>query len=343
MIRFSVALTMACQAKCPYCFEKDSLSNKTMSIEVVECVCRYIRNSLVSSKAKRIHITFYGGEPLLNIDALIYIGKNIKEYCLDNKIKFTSSIMTNGILLSKSIAKTFFDEINMVRAQITLDGTDKVHNKIKGIDCFDSVIKNIVESSEYFKIYIRLNISKDNISDINDLLPILNEYFENSLNVKVYLARVRDDLKVKSAKANSLNLFDFNEYVKNIYNNKWKFLDNQPYPPVARAHCSFEGIYNFCIDPDGFLYKCEHDVGNITYAVGDVNQGEYYNSREMFFYQNYDKECLDKRCAYLPICSGGCMMERSKKIVGSCRDIEANINNNIVNFYKERRKKYGND
>ena len=339
MIRFSIALTMECQAKCPYCFEKDALSSKRMTSEKADQVCAFLRDSLIRSKAKRLHITFYGGEPLLNTEAMLYIGKQMKAYCEKNDITFTTSMMTNGMLLDGDSAKAYASELNMVRSQITLDGTRDVHNRIKGMDCFDRVIKNIKDSSKSFKIYVRLNVSSDNISDMDNLIGQLGKYFVDEKNIKVYLARIRDDLRVKSATANSLTVAEFNNYVMKIYENRsLTFLEGQAPPPVARTHCSFEGIYNFCIDPDGYLYKCEHDVGNSDYAVGDVCSGEYYNEREMRFYRNYDGKCITTRCAYLPICSGGCMMERNKDIVAKCTDTREAINNSIIHFYRERRK-----
>ncbi len=63
---------------------------------------------------------------------------------------------------------------------------------------------------------------------------------------------------------------------------------------------------NFCIGPNGELYRCEHFLGIEDKIVGDVFSGRYYSDSEIKYltFKHLDK-CL--KCNILPICMGGCM------------------------------------
>ena len=68
---------------------------------------------------------------------------------------------------------------------------------------------------------------------------------------------------------------------------------------------------NFCIGPNGELYRCEHFLGLKDKIVGDVFSGRFYTEAETKYltFTHLDK-CL--RCSIFPICMGGCMNDVTK-------------------------------
>ena len=61
-----VLLTNQCNLECPYCFE-DKNSNR-MSFETAKDVVLFLHRS----KSKNVGFTFFGGEPMLEWDSIIY-------------------------------------------------------------------------------------------------------------------------------------------------------------------------------------------------------------------------------------------------------------------------------
>ena len=78
VIHFSIAPTLQCQARCPYCFEQDIQYKKSMTSLTVQNVVNYIEDVLKSTRAKELRVNFFGGEPLLVKDKILDIGQSIE-------------------------------------------------------------------------------------------------------------------------------------------------------------------------------------------------------------------------------------------------------------------------
>ena len=91
----SIAPTMKCNFNCFYCFEDGKKNMGLMSDEIESKLIKFI--SL--HRQQDIHITWFGGEPLLGFEKIYSICSQLRKL----KIKFTSDIITNGSLLNESI------------------------------------------------------------------------------------------------------------------------------------------------------------------------------------------------------------------------------------------------
>lgn len=86
-------------------------------------------------------------------------------------------------------------------------------------------------------------------------------------------------------------------------------------------------------DPEGYVYKCWELIGNKEYAVGklsgegklEITNSVNYN-RQMYGADPLaDPACI--KCKYLPICNGGCPIQRIENSFENKR-------NNVCTFYK---------
>lgn len=326
-IVFTVATTMACQANCPYCFEKKTGSKSKMTTDVAENVAGFIEKRVLQTSTQKVQVTFFGGEPTLAINPMLVIGERLKKFCEDRSVQYVSTIITNGILFSGAVAQDLHERINMNRVQITLDGTRDTHNTIKGIDCFDTILSNINDVSEFMDVNIRLNISQDNREDMLELCSLLDRIIIRKDKVKIYTAMVRGDYE-GCDDVDGMQYLEYDEFMNKLYNdfeNSELFERKRLLPKVGRAFCSFESSCNCCIDPEGYLYKCEHDIGVKNKNIGNILVGNNWSEYEMKFYRDYDERCIQKKCPYLPICFGGCMMERNNGITENCNNIQSHL------------------
>lgn len=168
---YVIAVTSACNARCYYCFERD-IKTSMMSIEVATRVAKFIEKNTVNRKVARI--SWFGGEPLLNIEMISYISSLL----IDKKVHFVSSLITNGSLLSESIIAEAKKKWKLSYVQITLDGMDEKYNSSKNyiadlVNPFQTVIENVfLLVQNEISVLIRLNICKSNY---NEILKIILE------------------------------------------------------------------------------------------------------------------------------------------------------------------------
>lgn len=338
-LSFTISTTMKCQAHCEYCFEKDIENKISMNVDTAQKTGEFIVKMLKETEAKVLFLTFFGGEPTLNVQVIEIIGKRCSDFCKAYNIKFSSTMITNGILMNTELFNAINPLINLSRVQITLDGTRVMHDKTKGIICFDKVVKNIADLSFKTKIIIRLNITRDNSMDMEQLLNEVKKHSLNFDNVTIYFARVRGDYGVR-CDTNCMSMDEFNLFKCKMYDTFYGDIlkKEQLLPAVKKTFCGWERRFNYCIGPLGLLYKCNHDIGKENKSVGNVWYGNTYNQYEMKFMESIPEQCLKDRCYMIPICQGGCIMERGLHKSQDCIGIKKSVVDDLNMFYKLSQK-----
>ena len=151
-------VTQRCNLRCEYCVYSGSYKNRNhssqeMSWHIAKKAIDYFISH--SRDTNPLMISFYGGEPLLNLplmkQCMDYVGDNVK----GKLIKF--SITTNGTLLSPSVIDLLkkYD----VSITISLDGPRKRHDKYRKFEgsskgSFDLLCKNVKTLSDKYSTYL---------------------------------------------------------------------------------------------------------------------------------------------------------------------------------------------
>lgn len=92
-----------CNLKCSYCFGKGGsygLQQEMMSIDTARrCVDYWLKN--IEEKKQNIVVSFFGGEPLLNLEVIEFVVQyiNSKKQSINGNVKYM--ITTNGTILNK--------------------------------------------------------------------------------------------------------------------------------------------------------------------------------------------------------------------------------------------------
>jgi uncharacterized protein len=113
--RLDLFLTEACNLACPYCFAASGQGGQ-MSAELA----RQAVDWLVAQPAERLHITFWGGEPLLRRDLLRELIERAKRGAASQHKSITFSLPTNATLLDEQTAGWLADE--GVHIFLSIDG-----------------------------------------------------------------------------------------------------------------------------------------------------------------------------------------------------------------------------
>ena len=208
-------VTDACNLKCTYCIygkfynNHDDRVNKQIDIKKAKIFIDFLieKLSLPANKSPRneVLISFYGGEPLLNINFI----KEVVYYTQqkqDNHIKFSYIMTTNAVYLKKHFHFLFKYNFSIT---VSLDGSKEndSHRKFpNGKPSFGVVYQNLKyiqdNYTDYFENNIKFNSVLHNLNNRQDVFSFFYRVFDkiprfsemNPTGVKGGLEKAFDDL-----------------------------------------------------------------------------------------------------------------------------------------------------
>ncbi len=311
-LALTIAPTMDCNMACPYCYE--TKQKKSMGEDIQELLYDFVKNYIGQHACNTFQVTWYGGEPLLEVDTIFKLSKRFIELSKEKDVKYSSSIITNGVLLEGQLAKRLKEECQISRAQITIDGLPEQHNKrrilVDGRESFDIIMKNVESSKDYMVISIRINCDKSNIDSVNELINHLALDKGWTKNPSFNVAKVRKynnncDFKSEDCLGDhEFGMLDLS-IVSKYYDHESDDMRRLLYPMVKRNYCGAVMYGCYVVDPDGDLYTCWNHVGDKERNIGNVIQKNPMNAEYMkWLLHEPTGKCLE--CKTLPICMGGC-------------------------------------
>lgn len=314
-MRFVIAPTLSCNLKCIYCFERecsrggDVSKTRTMSQATMEHTFRFIISQLQNSPdVKKLSINWFGGEPLMVTEKIVWLSEQLIQYCNQAGIEYSSFMITNGALLSREVADTLKSKCRIDKLQLTIDGTDAFYARYKSAkqDALRKLIDHIEYASQLFKIDIRMNTSEENREAIIEISRELMLNKNILPSVTIYPAQIVD---CDQPNCHSLSDLEFEMFRRRFEAELKPFRSDNGSKSIARSKravfCASMKKGHYVIGPDGEIYKCERELGNKNQVVGDVVYGLYHNYAEMQYSQtSYELEC--RQCAFFPFCFGGC-------------------------------------
>lgn len=307
---FLISPTMNCNLNCRYCFEKEYQTNINMSKEDWEKSYEFIVRSINKNECcEEVTIEWFGGEPLLNYDNIVWFSKKMTSFCEKKDITYKSVMLTNGVMLDRERIEELKNVCKISLLQIPLDGLMDTYSYIKNCpqDTYTKVINNIEMCAGNINLQIRLNVSKKNCEEIIPLIDML--LIEKKLlgKVRIYLYPLINYNKDE----NSIYMTyeEFNEVDKMVTQH---CIENEllpafmhSLPPRRLLSCGSMQIMSCGIGSTGKLYRCEHDVDVPNREIGTIDDGVSNENISHKYYKNCQRNGC-KLCWAYPICSGGC-------------------------------------
>ncbi len=308
---YTIFITTTCNARCDYCFEKGG-NKLSLTKDTINKIIEFIKKK--SKKYKQIHIEFFGGEPLLYFENIMFISKSLMNFCNKNKIKYTSNIVTNASLLSENVINKL-KKINIINIQVTLDGTKREYERRKNYievhDAYELVLKNIEQAlKENLNISVRINFDKENFDDIMELLNNIS-YLNKYNNFYCYVMPI---YSIDNKSKNLILSKEINKYFEKIFFHMidMGYIKNEKYFQLKKVsnYCSAVRKNSYVFYPNGDIFKCTHltakedCVGNVNYFK-DIN---YKNNK----YSNAILKGKCEKCKFLPLCQGGCVSNKNE-------------------------------
>ena len=311
-VALTILPTRGCNFGCIYCYEQDR-PDINMSEETEVGIIRFLQDN---PNMKRLHAVWYGGEPLINFPTIERLTKKFLEF----GVEYSAKMVSNGYLLNKEIADKI-ESLYIKNIQITLDGTENVHNQrrplLGGQPTYHKIIENLqylLQVNKTVTIDIRTNIDRRNTEDYHLFHDVFKKLFPDK-RLNLYPGFVSDLLSTECV-APEYNISEggykaaftidlFNRYGIEIKS----FL-----PKFMRHSCVASKYFAFVIGPEGEIYKCWRMVGNKDQEIGNVKTGQF----DMVKFSRYitgadyirDKRCLS--CMFITLCGGGCPLSRMR-------------------------------
>ena len=340
----TVAPTLDCNFRCKYCFEKHPKG--VMSEETQTKLIDFVKERLTS--AKIFSVTWYGGEPLLAKNIVYSLSEKFLEICQKSNINYDAFIVTNASLMNDSDIENF-KKYKISGAQITIDGPKEIHDKrrlhVNNESTFDKLIDraNALLNND-LNVIVRINIDKDNIDRVEELLETLKARIDKHENLKIDFGQVSPFTDIcKSIESDCYSNEQYADIMLPLYAkvNEYGFSVNKMnvYPSPRTNFCCHDYVNSFVVDNLGELYKCWNHVGNLKKSCGNVNA--FKSDKLVSNYLSaiqwnpiHSAKCHD--CKYLPICMGSCP-DSSQDGQPVCGTIKYNLDK-VLEYYYEQLK-----
>ena len=346
ILDMTIQLTQQCQFRCIYCFEGMDKGSRVLTDKASIDIRNYIERR--ASELKVLHITWFGGEPLLGLKRIRELSLFFLEICQRYGIKYYADMTTNGYTLTQLNSKILLDECQVKRFIITVDGIKNVHDTRRplknGKGTFDIIWKNIGNLLELeATVTIRVTIDKSNIDEIKPFIDFI-AYSKYARKVHVIFTKT---FAVDSTPENIRELiytdneFSIIEMDLIEYAHKVGLLDFRTPRPTPLGGCLRKG--DLAIGTEGEIYKCNSTMGNpewITGYLGDTAETEEPEWYKAWLSWEPAKRSKCKLCKLQPLCNGGCPHNTlfSSKMHGTeipCPDWIQNYKDKVIRFVED--------
>ncbi len=346
--RLFINPTLECNFACWYCYEKHSQGY--MSEDTISKIKKHLNYMVEEVGVESISIGWFGGEPLLYFDEVVYqISLHAKELCEKWKIPFYNTITTNASKINEEMVERI-REINFSRFQITIDGDEKRHNRIRnenGQPSFQLIMRNIrllLERLENVSVILRVNYDDQTLQQC-DMMAIFESIpAEYRHKVSVNFQRVwqtsKNDLGKNEkrldlyAKCRELGFYQYG--VSNAFY-------------IGETHkCYADRLFYGEINYDGKVFRCTARGYDDRYVMGELMEDGRIKWDEKKMAHCLGKATFDNEmclpCKYLPLCLGPCsqkVLETPKKDlrnVCSLNGCEVSPEEVIIEYYNRKVK-----
>ena len=347
-LQVTVLTTLQCNFACDYCFQGDhgdyNKFAEKMTLDTAGRVLGWIEQRLDELHPETLLLSFFGGEPLLNLPVMYAMAERASEACKARGVTLAINIITNGLLLTPEVVDRL-EPLGLNGIKITLDGDRETHNRMRPLrgrqGTFDRIIENVRRVAKDVDITIGGNFDEsswdtdpallqflkdqefaDRIVRIN-FKPIIKEAAPEVAKGVIPLTLVSSGNKPlagtcmtsagagggrsSSGPCDSCHFVDARMSFLREETRKAGFhtLDG-----VHMGPCEIHRRHAYTVGPEGSLYACPGFTGEAAQSTGHIDgldEAWRHAAAERFERLSaHKKECGD--CSFIPVCGGGCSM-----------------------------------
>ena len=329
----TLTTTMDCNLGCYYCYEERS-SDRLERVDL-PAILGYAEEHLRGRQNARLHVDWYGGEPLLNCPFLEVASCALQELCQRMSVPYAASLISNGTEWPEDVG-TFVSRHQIRQVQISFDGMRENHNRrrrFRNIDdqrtrsSFDEAAGVVSKLLDFARVDIRFNIDAHNKQDLVPFIRFAQSsgWFTGAHAAMFQPARLACYTERSSfMRKTELTVAEFDE-LRELARTELggprveESESPEGFPFPKSSVCCALARDAVVIGADARVYRCGLQASEPYSAVGTLrpatgvfpildNATETSYATNEHWWQSFDPTEAPRcsRCSFLPICWGGC-------------------------------------
>lgn len=285
-----------------------------MGSEVQDDVVALTGRMLDAARARKLTVTWFGGEPLLAADVIGSLSPRLIAQAEERSCAYESWIFTNGYLITQEVVDMLV-RCRIERVHIPLDGigvtNDATRRLVGGGPTFERIVGNLDLLKPPIRTLIRANTHEGNVSQLDELKELVTRRAEEAGNILGFYAASLVDVGSRDEPDGPMAAYAYHGIEVSLR-------PEAQHIPVGKDHsCVAQNLWMVAIDHEGYLYKCGGKLCGqplFAYATardwGPANPLATTSNPDMLsrFLNTCTTEPGDKchECVWLPLCGGGC-------------------------------------
>jgi uncharacterized protein len=307
--------TMACNLRCPYCFEGRAQTlcrGGVMSRRTERAAARYVLRA--ARGATHLSLCWFGGEPLLAPGAIERISAEIVPALRKAGVRYHATVVTNGTGLTPATVRRL-RACSVAAVQVTVDVPKASKRDRLGRDTLDPVLDHLRHAARSLEVHVRVNLTRDDEAEFDQLYDgMIRRRLHRSLkSIMIAHVFVPECGRGGCATASMPPRAYLNALRREFAKARARGLPvHRFFSTGATGGCSATRERSVCIGPDGLIYKCVEDVGLTGRAFGSVHLDGHVKLGNLLPWMTYDwfRFRMCRNCPVLPQCAGGCPHKR---------------------------------
>ena len=181
----------------------NSRSGASLNARDIPTIINWVRQRLTGSAKDSIHVDWYGGEPLLNLEFVESASLALQASCAELNVSYSASIISNGTCWPADLP-TFIRRHRIRQVQISFDGLKENHDKRRryrkgrspqpGTSSFDQAVTVVDELLDVVRVDLRFNTDRGNHDDLEGFIGFTKSrgWFDRPFPCVFQLARISD-------------------------------------------------------------------------------------------------------------------------------------------------------
>lgn len=339
-LALNINLTSVCNLGCTYCFAEGGdygrIKGKLNTDTDLDAILSFIAENAGAGDAVRLE--FFGGEPMMNFDAIETLCERSLALAADSGIRFHYRISTNLTTRLSERELSLFERFGFT-VSVSIDGGAATHDRnrpnLAGRGSFEQIIANcrrVRQRSAAITLVARMTyvpfpgsslvadvreLHGENVFDWFQILPaVVGDSFLKPVFADTFAGRSRDEIDALCDDKIDAEYRDLAQAYLTLFSDDNRFkgvLEIETIirmillGEVANGHCSGGRKY-FTFSPDQSVMPCHRLVGEVDFRSGSFSEGVDAATTERWRTSINDTPvCAD--CAIRYLCSGGCKQE----------------------------------
>lgn len=324
-----VNVTSKCNLSCTYCYEygEDKITEASTKPRFMdEATARQSVDFLFaeSGDQKVVHLTFFGGETLLNFKVLTSALAYAKERAAETGKTVDASLTTNATLLRTEIIDWIVEQD--VGVTVSMDGNKEQQDKHRvfkgGMGSYDTVagnVKELLARQTRRPVGARVTLTKQNLDVISIYRHLAEELGFWEVGFAPVTTSWQRDWAIQDDGFYAM-LGQFKtlaaEYLEHALAGKRHRFSNvrdtleEIHKGLSKSHPCGAGMGLLGVATDGDVALCHRFAGSETHSIGTVKDGVDRMLQDEFLTRHHIEGKTDcSKCWARPLCAGGCYHE----------------------------------